>query len=157
MKQILIALWQFVRLNVTGIVTEGHEIDVGATPETFCIFELWRILGQMRRIKSLHESCPLHHTGCSAAADDIDVISLRLVLAEHPTRDVFRIAAEEIDLDEGILFFKTFFQWAHDLIDNQPGVKGNFALLLAPSTRSFWRSADFTKATSSTVALQDRC
>src|SRR4030095_495659 len=129
MKQILIALWQFVRLNVTGIVTEGHEIDVGATPETFCIFELWRILGQMRRIKSLHESCPLHHAGSSAAADDIDVIPLGLVFGENPTCDVLRIAAEEIDLDEGILFLKPFFEWAHDLIDNQSGVEGDFALL----------------------------
>src|SRR5882724_840783 len=82
----------------------------------------------MRRIKSLHESCPLHHAGSSAAADDINVIPLSLVFGENPTRDVLRIAAEEIDLDEGILFLKTFFEWAHDLIDNQSGVEGDFAL-----------------------------
>ena len=27
------------------------------------------------------------------------------------------------------IFFKTFFEWTHDLIDNQSGVKGNFAVL----------------------------
>ena len=91
----------------------------------------------MRRIKSLHEPCPLHHARRSAAADHVNVISFGLVLSEHPSSDIFRIAPEEIDLDEGIFFFKTFFEWTHDLIDNQPGVKGNFALLFGAFDEKF--------------------
>src|SRR5438552_18345745 len=76
----------------------------------------------MRRIKSLHEPRPLHHAGGSAAADDIDVISRGLGFSEHPSRDVLRIAAEEIDLEEGILFCKTFFKQPHDLMEDQSGI-----------------------------------
>src|SRR5215510_12880856 len=84
----------------------------------------------MRRIKSLHESCTLHHTRRSAAADHIDIISLGLVFGEHPACNVLRIATEEIDLNKGILFFKTFFERPYDLIDNEAGVEGNLAFFL---------------------------
>ena len=73
----------------------------------------------------------------SAAADHIDVVSLRLILGEHPSRDIFRIAAEKIHLDERILFFETFFERPYDLIDDQPGVKSNFTFLSWRLRREF--------------------
>src|SRR5262249_5124 len=106
LKQIFISLGQLVRFHTTAVLTQVHEIDVGAAPETLGVFQLRRIFGEMRRIKSLHESCTLHHTRRSAAADHVDIIPLGLVFGEHSACNVLRIAAEEVDLDEGILFFK---------------------------------------------------
>src|SRR5262245_9310177 len=91
----------------------------------------------MRRIKSLHEPCPLHHARRSAAADHIDVISLRLVLGENPSRDIFRIASEKIDLYEMVFLFKTIFQWAHHLIDYQSRVESDFAFFLGAFDENF--------------------
>src|SRR5262245_59022293 len=85
----------------------------------------------MRRIKSLHESCTLHHARRSAAAYHVDIIPLGLVFGEHPACNVLRIATEEIDLNEGILFLKTLFARPYDLINNQPGVERNLAFFLS--------------------------
>jgi dihydropteroate synthase len=88
-------------------------------------------------MKTLHKSGPLHHARGGAAADEINVISLRLVLGEHPSCDILRVAAEEIELDEGILFFETLFERPYDLIDNQSSVKGNFPFLFGACDEKF--------------------
>src|SRR5262245_31683126 len=38
LKQVFISLRKLVRLHTAGVVTQGHEIDVGAAPEALSVF-----------------------------------------------------------------------------------------------------------------------
>jgi hypothetical protein len=58
------------------------------------------------RIETLHIAGLLHHRRRGAAADKIHVVAFGLVLSQDSLGDPFRVAAEEIDLNEGVFLLK---------------------------------------------------
>jgi hypothetical protein len=52
-QEIVHRLRDLAGLDHAGIVAEGHEIEVSGAPDSSGVFELHRVIGQIRRVKAL--------------------------------------------------------------------------------------------------------
>src|ERR1051325_708486 len=71
------------------------------------------------------------------SADNVDVISFGLVFEDNSLRNVFRIAAEKINLQIRVFFLKCLLERSHALIDNEAGVKNYLTFFLCSIDKNF--------------------
>ena len=76
-----------------------------------------RIFGEMRCEEWLDVSRLLYDITRGTSADNVDVISFGLVFEDNSLRNVFRIAAEKINLQVRVFFLEGLLERSHDLID----------------------------------------
>src|ERR1043165_6122534 len=68
---------------------------------------------------------------------DVDVISFGLVFEDNSLRNVFRIAAEKINLQIRVFFLEGLLERSHDLIDNEAGVENYLTFFLCSINKNF--------------------
>ncbi len=137
MEKVFVGLRHVVGLHHARVVAERKIINIAHRPIALRVFQLSRILSQVRRVKTLQIPALFYHRRRHGAVDDIDFVAFSLILREHFLDQPLGVPAEIFYLKKRIFFFKSFFDRAHDLIDDQRCVPRDLAFLLSAFDENF--------------------